>query len=157
VAGFAVVAGLLLATTPTPLRAQEPLVPVNRAYVELFGAGILYSVNYEVTLSDRIGLRLGVGGLPFSGASYVAGVAMPTMLFGRGAHKAVVAGGVGLGWIEDIGLFESQEQFEIWGVGSIGYQLQTEPRGFFVRVAFTPIFAEGDVSPWGGVSFGSAF
>lgn len=153
----AIAAAVLLSATVAPLRAQEPLVPVNRAYVELFGAGILYSINYELTLSDRIGLRLGVGGLPFSGASYIAGVAMPTMLFGRGAHKVVVAGGVGFGWIEDIGLFETQEEFEFYGVGSIGYQLQTEPRGFFVRAAFTPIFTDGKVSPWGGVSFGSAF
>jgi hypothetical protein len=141
---------------PVDARAQsgEPLA--NRAYVEFLGAGILYSVNYEVTLSDRAGIRLGVGGLPFRGASYIVALGMPTLLFGRGQHKAVLAGGIALGWIEEVALFETEENF-VYGVASLGYQYQPRARGFFMRAAFTPIFAEGNISEWGGLSLGTAF
>jgi hypothetical protein len=125
--------------------------------VEILGAGLLYSLNYEITMSDRVGLRLGVGGLPFSGWTYVVGLAMPTVQLGRGAHRAVLGAGLGIGWIDHVALLESEEVFLAYGVGSIGYQFQPHPRGFFLRGSFTPVFTDQEIAPWGGLSVGAAF
>jgi hypothetical protein len=119
----------------------------HRAFLEVLGSGLLYSVNYEITISDRAGVRLGVGGLVRSSATYIVGLGMPTVLIGRGEHKAVIAAGVGFGWIEDVALLESQKAFVAYGIGSVGYQFQPRPRGIFIRGCFTPVFAEQEFSP----------
>jgi hypothetical protein len=147
-------ADVLAAADGPPAGEAAPLG--NRVFLEVLGAGLLYSLNYEITLSDRAGVRLGVGGLPFSDASYIVGLAMPTVLVGRGAHKAVLAAGLGFGW-ESVSLFETEDVFEVYGIASVGYQFQPHPRGFFGRLSFTPIITDQVFSPWGGVSVGKAF
>jgi hypothetical protein len=129
----------------------------NKVYIEFLGAGILYSLNYEITLSDRVGLRFGVGGLPFSGVTYLVGFAMPMVQLGRGPHRAVVGAGLGIGWIEHVAIFDSDEVFMGYGVASIGYQYQPHASGFLLRGSFTPIITDQEFAPWGGLSVGTAF
>ncbi len=140
-----------------PAAGAERTPARNRVFLEALGSGLLYSLNYEIALSDRAGVRLGVSGLPLSSASYIVGLGMPTILLGRGVHTALIAAGIGIGWIEEVAIFESQETVVAYGIGSIGYQFQPHSRGIFIRGCFTPVFTDHEFSPWGGLSVGTAF
>jgi hypothetical protein len=155
VAFSAGLSGSLLSVGPAAGVERTPVR--NRVFLETLGAGLLYSLNYEIALSDRAAVRLGVSGLPLSSATYIVGLGMPTILLGRGVHTALIAAGIGIGWIEEVAIFESQETPLAYGIGCIGYQFQPHSRGVFIRGCFTPVFTDHEFSPWGGLSIGAAF
>ena len=54
---FLVICGVLLTINPNDVSAQREAK--NAIYVSLGGTGLIYSVNYDRMLSDKVGFRLG--------------------------------------------------------------------------------------------------
>ena len=79
---------------------MTPLFPqANTVYFELFGNGLLYSVNYDRMITDNISVRAGYGGLSVSSASTMEDVKITMMpvlgnyLMGGGNHKLEIGAG----------------------------------------------------------------
>ena len=75
-----------------PLLAQtEPVsVPSRAVYVELGGAGLPYSFNYDFRFdksqTDGWGMRVGLGGYTTTNESFFSAPIMVNRLFGKGVH-----------------------------------------------------------------------
>jgi len=137
-------------------QTQEPAR--NRVYLDVFGPGFLYSLNYERNVNQRVGIRLGAGGSPLSGFSYVLTFGMLTATVGGPVHSLHAGLGAGIGWFIDVDILESPDELGGYGVFSVGYQFQPRPRGVFFRLSYTPIFNFHVIEPlWGGISVGWAF
>ncbi|MDH4271209.1 MAG: hypothetical protein OEW18_04455 [Candidatus Aminicenantes bacterium] len=137
-------------------QTQEPTG--SRVYLDVFGPGLLYSFNYERNLSHRLGVRLGAGGTPFSGFTYILSFGMLTLTVGGPVHSLHTGLGAGIGWFQDLSILEEINVLEAYGVFSVGYQFQPRPRGIFFRLTYTPFFNFHVVEPlWGGITAGYAF
>jgi hypothetical protein len=145
----------LLVSSSALLAQTSPAA--NRVFVEGLGSGIVWSVNYERTVSEPFTLRVGAGGLPTSGLRYVLAFVIPGAQVGDGAHRLVVGAGLGMAWFQDVWVFERTDVVQAYGVGTLGYQYQPRARGVFLRASFTPIVTGQDLAPWGGASVGVAF
>lgn len=134
----------------------------NAIHVEMSGAAILGSVNYERMLTPNVSARVGVGWLP--GLDYGDALLAPLMvnyLAGRGVHRlemgagAVVAYGLGGG-------LESDPAEPGWGeayvTGTLAYRLEpgegSRWHGGIYRIGFTPAYFDGEVYPLFGLSAG---
>ncbi len=152
-----VVVAASLFVLPARLSSQEQDAR-NRVYLELLGPGIAYSFNYERALGRDLGIRVGASGWPESGVQYVLGFAMMMARLGHGAHSAILGAGAGVAWFVDVDILETTDVVGGYGMAAIGYQWQPKPRGFFLRLSYTPLFGSGGVAPlWGGLSVGVAF
>lgn len=138
-------------------RAQESSPARNKLFVELLGHGIVYSINYQREVTGTAGVRVGLGGLPTDGNEYIIGFGMIEGFKRRGGHSVHVGLGLGLLWIEEVWLLESEEELHAYGALSLGYEYHPRPRGIFFRAAFTPLFTEEEFAPWLGVGVGTAF
>jgi len=146
----------LLGVWAVPLEAQDPAR--NRLYGEFLGPGIVYSLNYERQLTDPVSLRVGVGGWPQSGVQYVLGFGMGIVRLGRGDHGALIGLGGGVAWFADVDLLEQADVLGGYAVGMVAYQYQPNPKGFFLRLSYTPLASTGGIAPlWGGLTLGWAF
>lgn len=147
-----IVAGLF-ALWAAPLDAQEP--SRNRLYGEFLGAGFVYSLNYERQVSTPLSIRVGAGGWPEPGSQYYVGFGMALIRFGRGDHSAYVGAGGGIAWVVDIDFIESTNETAGYAIGLVAYQFQPAPRGFFLRLSYTPLVPA--VPLWDGFTLGWAF
>lgn len=71
--------------------AQEEELPKTKSiYVELGGAGLPYSFNYDFRFDksrlDSWGLRVGIGGYATNAASFFSAPIMANKLYGKGPH-----------------------------------------------------------------------
>ena len=138
--------------------AQEPLPAQGRnaVYFEILGNGVIYSINYDRKFTPTISGRLGIGGLGTAGAVPLMVNFMP----GTGASRLELGIGPALVFApEDIdeGEFSDELDAGLVGTATIGYRYQPVLGGFVFRVGFTPLFGQGGILPWGGVSFGYSF
>lgn len=152
------------------LEAQEnqQVFKRNAFYVELLGQGGLYSVNYDYRVNRQIALRAGFTYLRldiFFSDSKVTG--FPLMVsYLAGKDKGHFEAGVGLmpTWVHtettDF-IFTNEESsssaLEVSTCINIGYRYQPPEGGFVFRAGFTPVYSEGEIYPFGGLSFGYAF
>ena len=147
---------LLFCSGSSLAQAREPAR--NRVYLDVFGPGLLYSLNYERAFGQRFGLRLGAAASPLSGFSYLLSFGMLTATFGGPVHALHAGLGAGIAWFIDVDILENPDALGGYGVFSVGYQFQPRPRGVFFRLAYTPIFNFQVIEPlWGGVTIGWAF
>ena len=127
-------------------------------YLEGGGAGVLGSVNYEYVFAQheniRFSGRAGVGLAPFE-TSRISAVSLPIGIIGmigkRNHH-------IEMGWVHTTIFDESG--IDLIGVLSTGYRFQRPQGGLFVRVAYTPYFANYSLKRfghWAGISVGYAF
>ena len=128
----------------------------NTIYVELGGAGGLYSVNYDHRISKEIGFRLG-----FTAWSIVTGFPVTlNYLVGSKGHYLELGIGAVLGFtsFQNRSFVESALRVgQSVGTATIGYRYQPHGGGLLFRIAFTPLFPPNHFYPWGGISFGYAF
>ncbi len=163
---------ILIGPTAT-LVAQEKPVPFarNAIYFEVFGQGVLYSINYDYRLTPNIGLRAG-----FSYWSIVPFFLLSTgelkftdfpltvnYLTGRGTSHFEMGVGVVPVFISLDGhdlLFGSEIRGSgrvLLGTATIGYRAQPRDGGFIFRIGLTPLFTFKHLIVSGGLSFGVAF
>lgn len=116
-----------------PVFAQNPILYEGMAaqsvYVEVFGLHSFFTVNYDRMVSERFGLRAGVG---LSGLDGTDGVIVPiTVNYLRGDdHKFELAAGL----VYENGEWQRGTQ-EVFPILSVGYRYQPPAGGVMVRVA----------------------
>jgi hypothetical protein len=140
----------------------------NVIYLELGGAGALYTFNYERRFTENLRARVGAGYFPL-----VHFTSVPVGLnyqSGTGAWRMETSMGIAFLYMEPIfpEIFvkpEDHEQEKLFTVNytpGIGLRYQPgryEDRDIFFRVAFTPHITYNlkGILPWAGISFGVAF
>ena len=143
----------------------------NTIYFELLGNGLVYSLNYDRMVTDKISVRAGYGGLTVSQVSSTPGVlfedikitlipVLANYLRGEGSHKLEVGGGIVLITVDYTGSMEDLD-FKIGAEGSVftgnvGYRYQKPEGGFFFKASLCPFFGETMVTSVGlglGYSF----
>ena len=81
---------LMLLISTRPLIAQEDLLPTKSVFLELGGAGLPYSFNYDFRFNkermDSWGMRIGVGGYAIESDSFFSLPVMINKLYGKGPH-----------------------------------------------------------------------
>lgn len=122
----------------------------NSVYLELFGNGGLYSLNYEREVTEGLRVRIGYAG--WTAQDLFAGpeASMQTLPFtvlwsrGRGHHHAEIGGGFVTGRkTRDADFARASQRFTSL-TGVIGYRYQRRERGFLFRAGFTPFYALND-------------
>jgi hypothetical protein len=126
----------------------------NTLYLELFGPGLLYSLNYEREIVDDVNLRIGFGGAAWQGAGYFT-VPLGATYSGIGNelhHFEVGATGT-LIFADDS--FSTASSFAFQPI--LGYRRQAEEGGFNFRAGLSPWITSSGILPWGYVSVGISF
>ena len=154
-------------------RAQASADPArNSVYLELFGNGGMYSLNYDRELTEGVRVRVGFAGWTaqdFFGGPDVSMQTIPVslhLLRGRGRHQADIGGGIVTGRKTRDSDFPGDSANFMSLVGIIGYRYQRPESGFVFRAGFTPFYGLGDEDdaypekgflPSVGVSLGFGF
>jgi len=173
---------LLLSFHCSLVKAQE--VATQSVFVELGGAGLPYSLNYDFrfdkTRIDSWGMRIGAGGWAVKNGEYSSTnvLTVPlqfTRLLGRDKHYFEVGGGATFvrykrtytGWGQNNQTFTTNEWDFILDTGetpslmgtlNFGYRRIPTDGGFTFRANLNPIFNHNGFWPlWFGVGFGYAF
>lgn len=166
------ITGTLL--VPTGAHAQfysssEVSQPAHKVYVEGFGSGGFYSVNYERTIIGGLNARIGTAFMPRVMSEYTAQVIVPvtiSYLAGYDGHHVELGAGV-TGQVygrrrgrELPGPFQGREVAAVEYMPGVlfGYRYQPPDGGWIFRATYTPFNMkfEGWVSS-AGVSVGYAF
>ncbi len=153
-----VVIVLLAAIVPAgalPSKVQR-LTAGDAAYVEVLGAGLLLSLNYDRRLDEQYGIR--IGGIPGS-RSYWVFVQGYMLSSGTRSHHLELGAGLGvMVWQLNLFGYTSDPSPIVYVPFNVGYRLQPADGGFLFRIGFTPLLAFGrnqtSVLPWGGLSIG---
>lgn len=137
----------------------------NALYVELGGAGLLYSINYDRHLVGRLHLRGGYATLKsnflFNGRVHMVPVQLAFV--SNTTHALELGAGATL--VKDNGT-SGLQPYNTNETGTsriaasfvVGYRYQPIERGFLFRIGFTPFVGyNGRFLPFGGISFGYAF
>jgi len=158
---ISIILSLLVIVLSCPAFSQSKS---NSLYLEFFGSGGLYSVNYDRLLTEEVGIR--VGFMYFEADWFVFFTDMEMFLIpitlnylvGTGKHKfelgagpVIVFGSVGF-WGSDPGSGSG-----VGWTGTIGYRYQQPNGGFLFRIGFTPVLFSGEFHPSGGLSLGFSF
>ncbi|HEX6372025.1 MAG TPA: hypothetical protein VF006_24080 [Longimicrobium sp.] len=157
---FVLLLATAIAAVPLPLCAQQGR---DALHVEIFGAALMGSVNYERLLTDHLSARAGMGYFPrlLKSGDRLHGPLMATVRTGRGEHQAEAGAGVVLVY----GLTRSPEEGtpsdlgwqEPYATASLGYRFEAgagrKREGGIYRVVFSP-FYDGELHPFVGVSVG---
>jgi hypothetical protein len=142
----------------------------NAVYLELFGNGGLYSLNYEHIVADHLALRVGYaswsGNMLFGPSAETRFEGVPvsaSYLFGSNSERLLeIGGGVTFGHHENSGGDNSFRSL----TAVVMYRNQPVGRGYLFRVGVTPFYSldsgEGAYPDPGftmsaGVSFGYRF
>ncbi len=146
----------------------------NALYVELLGAALFYSLNYDRRIGD-IALRAGImywsvsssaiapdGSLTTASVSWT-GIPLSVSYVGIGSkkHSFEIGGGVTIhhfgGSVDTLGVSSSGSATKVLGHLILGYRLQPTDTGFFLRAGLTPIIGSGLFLPWPHVGLGATF
>ncbi len=164
---------LILMTGFTPLRAQNDSLPFTRHtfHAEIFGHGLLYSVNYDFRFHRHAALHVGFSHWGFNSAFFgeLRMTAFPVTIIylsGKDDHHLEIGAGImpaKLTFVNSgiFSLFSGNEVVkkrsdELIGIGSIGYRYQPMDGGLMLRVAITPFYNNKFVF-YAGASAGISF
>jgi len=168
-----VLAILLILLTGSAALAQENPTTLTRnaLYFELFGQGLLYSINYDYRLTPEIGFRAGYSSWtlkPFF--LLIAGelkfTSFPLMVNyltkGESGHLEL-----GVGIMPSTVTLQGREilfgsavdgkKSVLLGTATIGYRWQPFDGGTLFRIGLTPLFTRQKIMMTGGVSVGYTF
>jgi hypothetical protein len=160
------------------MQSKDIITAPNSIYLEIGGAGVFYSINYDRMLTNNLALRFGFGILPVSWFSLTA-VPLTVSWFpfsNNSTSPSKLEIGAGIDYINcSITQFFSfadnppvRSSSSLCVTGIVGYRYQASDGGFMFLAAFTPIFFTGDLqsligiskdnfAPWAGISFGYGF
>jgi hypothetical protein len=143
----------------------------NANYIEILGNGDLFSINFDRILFYRkqfkISGRVGAGVMPNGIYFEPSAMIENNYIFFDGNHHLEV--GPGFSWFrrnnpkcDDKSTYAWENIF--FGMMRIGYRLQKQEEGFFMRIGATPIFyrktdcvTDNSIRFWGGVAVGMSF
>jgi len=126
-------------------------------YVEVFGKGLVNSINYEYSLNNTVqgfNVQFGIGFAPTSLITIPASI---NYVFGRKKHHFELGGGVtyinGFLWVDDDGFGPD------FGIHSnILYRFEKPKGKFFFKIGATPFISRNlNVGPWFGAGLGYKF
>ncbi len=158
--------------------AQE--TPIQSVYVEIGGAGLAYSFNYDFRFDkediNSWGMRVGAGGWSTNNNSYSEGLLTVPIQFnkllGKSRHFFEFGGGATFIYYRDRNswgntdfvyknfnfILDTGDTPAFMGTLNMGYRKIPENGGFTFRANLTPLFNHTGFWPlFGGVSFGYAF
>jgi hypothetical protein len=125
----------------------------NTLYLELFGPGLLYSLNYERRIQD-VNLRVGFGGAAWAGSGYFV-VPFGATYTGIGVRQHRLELGATGTFIFADDSFSRASTFAFQPI--IGYRRESREGGYSFRAGLSPWISGSGVLPWGYVSFGFTF
>lgn len=156
---------ILLYTTTTFAQDDKPYVEpkgLNNWFIELGGASMFYSLNYEKILyrGERISVagRVGIGYNPFD-YTFLNKVYLDrnttmapftaSFLYGRGKEKIEIGAGFTL-------LAKNITDREIVPTAILGFKV-IETNKVYFKISYTPFIRDQKYTDWFGVSFGRNF
>lgn len=160
--------GLLAFLLPFLSKAQgveregKTTANASQVFLEVGGAGIIYSVNYDGRFSkyeNGLGMRVGIGGASVDGDGYFAVPVQVNYLAGaKGQYLEV---GAGFTYVSSSfsDFFDDSRNTESTVAGTLALGFRKTPfgkKGITWRVAFTPFIKNGFI-PSGGASIGYRF
>lgn len=175
---------LLQAQQASVLSTDTSEITVRRAqnvFVELGGAGLTFSANYDTRFSkkrDGLGGRIGAGYISTDGDDILSVPFSLNYLLGKGKNFFEV--GVGATYLKlksegstytytysdgsggttttiEGNDFLAFNESGVLGTLTFGYRLQPVDSGFSFRASFNPLFGYGSFVPFAGLGFGYSF
>jgi hypothetical protein len=156
---------LFLLSIPAIAQFDQTPLPTKAIYVELGGAGLPYSFNYDFrfdpTKQDGWGMRVGVGGYTTTNESFFSAPIMLNRLYGKGIHFFEV--GIGATFFAFDNTYYSfildvDGSPSAMGTMNFGYRRIPIDGGFMWKINLNPIFNNNGFWPlFAGVGFGYAF
>ena len=154
-----IAASLLIAAAAAPAAAQQYFIRTSSLYAEAMGSGGMASVNFEKLVSDKVGVRIGLGGTFAWYASSLVVPATVSYLVGEKNSFLEVGAGMSMFFLPDD--FNEQDDdplhdmadSQIAAAGILGYRYMGD-WGLFMRLAFTPLVTEEGFEASAGASFG---
>lgn len=177
----AIVLPLLQASSPSPPAPPPPDVapPVapsrrtasNAIFLEGFGSGLLYSVNYERLLGEHFSVRAGFSYFTYAVSSYgksgnLSLMTVPMLVSyyaGWENHKIQIGLGATVIYMgaptdsEGTAFGGDRAGAGIAASGVVGYRYLPARGGFTFGVGFTPLLRASKALAWGGASAGWVF
>jgi hypothetical protein len=137
----------------------------DAVYLEAFGQGLLYSVNYDHRFTEHVGARVGATYFRWSesGQSPRTVAAVPILgewLLGSRGRYLEVAAGVLIAHgrlISRLSSVHREGDLVIIVTGAIGLRYQPSDNGLLFRLTAIPFIDRGDALLWPGLSVGYAF
>jgi len=147
----------------------DELTAHSAIYLELFGSGILYSLNYDYRFADFFAVRAGLEYIPLTSNNGDASLsvslfAIPLMAYyllnynsvnlELGVGATIFTGNISLS-IKNSGI--SGNSSGVMPVGDIGFRFEPKTGGFMFKIAYTPFLETiHQIIPF-GFAFGYAF
>ena len=135
----------------------------NTIYMEGMGSAILYSLNYERSISDKFSLRVGFSSVPLpltdddgmgEDVTFTIIPIMANYLIGGGNHKLAISGGVlQVSASAEIGDDDYALASGMLAAAGVGYRYQRSAGGFF----FNASLGLAPIPGWPGFAFGWTF
>jgi hypothetical protein len=159
------IAGSVFMTVNAAAQGQEregkTSANASQVYLEVGGAGVIYSLNYDGRfgkIENGFGFRIGIGGASYEGDGYIAIPAQVNYLLGNKGQYLELGAGITYASITDLFDTDSGNSSEVLGSFTIGFRKQPfGKKGLTWRIAFTPFIGDGYIQPWGGASVGFRF
>jgi hypothetical protein len=143
-------------------------------FAEAGGPGIMFSANIDKRfkpIRTGWGARLGIGFVTadeydpntpygYETRSVLSVPAQLNYIFGKDDSPSTFEVGAGATYVGkklDIMEFYDDKRTNLFGTVSFMYRRQPLDGGFSWRIGFTPLFAQGYIQPFGGVSVGYNF
>jgi hypothetical protein len=133
----------------------------NAIYIEGFGPGLFYSINYERYLSETFTTRIGFSSWTNSGVSFTGIPLMVNYLYGSGNSKLEL--GIGMEYLKLND--KNKNDFlgvpilgsHVLGISSVGYRYQPSDGGMHFRFTLYPMLILDKVGLTIGISIGVCF
>jgi hypothetical protein len=142
-----------------------PELRSQNVYLEAFGPGLTYSINYDsrfINTADGLGGRIGLGYFHQGGDYLFSAPIALNYLIGRNGRFLEL--GVGITYYDtdtDYPFVYNSSRIDksnVIGTFDFGYRLQPEGGGFSFRVGISPVLTSKTFAPyWPYISFGYAF
>jgi hypothetical protein len=141
--------------TPDKKEFTEPVR--NVVYLELGGAGIMYSLNYERRFTEKLWGRAGLSYFFLFGSAHIS----TQYLWGDGPWHFETGLGITAGYVDTIFSLENEDDrlSAVLYNATIGLRYQKKEQNIFFKAGFTPLvtFNFRRAVPYGGLSFGVTF
>jgi len=135
--------------------------PPQALFMELYGRGIVYSVNYDCRFQKKLkgmGFSAGVGGLVIAGVSFVAVPISINDLIGDNGHYFELGGGVTFAGGNSIDFNNIRTGGSVvLGTATFGYRSQPIAGGLNFRGGLNVVGGNGMFAPYPYVSLGYNF
>jgi hypothetical protein len=156
-------------------KSKARITAPSSIYLEIGGAGIFYSINYDRLLTNNVALRFGFGyfGVPFLASLTAVPLTLSWFPFSNSTSPNKLEIGAGFDYINAtvtpfFGDTPTRTGSAVCLTGILGYRYQAPDGGFMFRAAFTPILftdelqslvgiSNANFAPWAGISFGTGF